>query len=81
MRNASLALTFAIAVGLHAQTPAPTDAEAVVTTSAGAFRFEFATAEAPKHVALFIANAAKGYYDGSAFHRVVLNGSKTVVFR
>src|SRR5215472_11167276 len=72
MRNALLALT--LTIGLQAQTPAPGDAEAVVTTSAGVFRFEFAAAEAPKHVALFMANAAKGYYDGSAFHRVVLNG-------
>jgi peptidyl-prolyl cis-trans isomerase B (cyclophilin B) len=74
MRNALLALTLAVTFGLHAQTPAPADAEAVVTTTAGVFRFEFANAEAPKHVALFMANAAKGYYDGSAFHRVVLNG-------
>ena len=68
----AVALTFPFLV--PAQTPPPADAEAVVTTSAGVFRFEFAVAEAPKHVAFFMANAGKGYYDGSAFHRVVLNG-------
>ena len=68
----AFALTFPLVV--PAQTPPAADAEAVVTTSAGVFRFEFALAEAPKHVAFFMANAGKGYYDGSAFHRVVLNG-------
>ena len=74
MRSALFALALAIPVALYAQTPAPADAEAVVTTSMGVFRFEFAVAEAPKHVAFFMANAGKGYYDGGAFHRVVANG-------
>src|SRR6185436_9611902 len=30
--------------------------------------------KAPKHVAHFIKLAKEGYYDGSAFHRVVANG-------
>ncbi len=34
---------------------------------------EFAPDAAPKHVAAFIARAREGYYNGSAFHRVVLN--------
>ena len=72
MRSAFLAL--ALVFPCVAQTLAPADAEAVVTTTAGTFRFEFALAQAPKHVAFFMANAAKGYYDGSAFHRVVANG-------
>ena len=48
--------------------------EAVVTTSLGNFRFEFYPDKAPKHVEQFLRLARQGYYDGSAFHRVVLNG-------
>jgi cyclophilin family peptidyl-prolyl cis-trans isomerase len=48
--------------------------EAVVTTDLGTFRFEFAPDRAPAHVAQFIARARDGYYNGSAFHRVVANG-------
>src|SRR5579863_5485865 len=48
--------------------------EAVVTTDLGSFRFEFAPDKAPKHVEQFIRLARQGYYDGSAFHRVVSNG-------
>lgn len=52
-----------------------TDAvEAVVTTELGEFRFEFAPDKAPEHVHQFIQRATDGYYDGSAFFRVVLNG-------
>ena len=58
---------------LSAQTAAR-ELEAVVTTEFGAFRFEFAPDAAPKHVEQFIARARDGYYDGSAFHRVVANG-------
>ena len=53
---------------------AQTDVEAVVTTDLGTFRFEFEPAKAPKHVAQFIRLAREGYYDGSAFHRVVAYG-------
>jgi len=38
------------------------------------FRFEFAADKAPKHVEQFIRRARAGYYNGSAFHRVVANG-------
>jgi len=51
-----------------------TDVEAVVATDLGTFRFEFEPAKAPKHVAHFIKLAREGYYDGSAFHRVVAYG-------
>src|SRR5579872_6270504 len=51
-----------------------TEVEAVVTTDLGVFRFEFAPDKAPKHVEQFLARARQGYYDGSAFHRVVANG-------
>jgi cyclophilin family peptidyl-prolyl cis-trans isomerase len=56
------------------QAPAPVDdLEAVVTTDLGTFRFAFDAAKAPKHVEQFIVNARQGYYDGSAFFRVVAN--------
>ena len=51
-----------------------TDLEAVVSTESGSFRFEFAPDKAPKHVEQFLKLARQGYYDGSAFHRVVANG-------
>lgn len=51
-----------------------TDLEAVVSTESGSFRFEFAPDKAPKHVEQFLKFARQGYYDGSAFHRVVANG-------
>jgi cyclophilin family peptidyl-prolyl cis-trans isomerase len=50
------------------------DLEAVVTTDMGVFRFEFAPEAAPKHVEHFLQLARQGYYDGSAFHRVVAYG-------
>jgi cyclophilin family peptidyl-prolyl cis-trans isomerase len=50
------------------------DLEAVVTTEAGEFRFEFAPDKAPRHVAQFVKLAREGYYDGSAFFRVVAGG-------
>src|SRR5215831_17731767 len=50
------------------------DLEAVVATDLGTFRFEFAPGKAPKHVGHFIQLARQGYYDGSAFHRVVAYG-------
>jgi cyclophilin family peptidyl-prolyl cis-trans isomerase len=53
---------------------APNEVEAVVTTDLGTFRFEFSPDKAPKHVEQFIGRARQGYYDGSAFHRVVANG-------
>lgn len=52
----------------------PADLEAVVETSLGKFRFEFAADKAPKHVAHFVKLAREGYYDGSAFFRVVARG-------
>lgn len=66
------ALLFLIPSWALAQAPA--DLEAVVTTDIGTFRFEFAPDKAPKHVEQFIRMARQGYYDGSAFHRVIANG-------
>ena len=71
IRRLCLLTVLAAACGL-AQKPA--DLEAVVTTSAGTFRFEFAPDKAPKHVEQFIRLARQGYYDGSAFFRVIANG-------
>ncbi len=48
--------------------------EAVITTEVGVIRFEFYPAKAPKHVQAFIKNAKAGFYDGSAFHRVIKYG-------
>jgi cyclophilin family peptidyl-prolyl cis-trans isomerase len=66
-----LALAFAPVV---AWPQAAADAEAVVQTDFGTFRFEFAPDKAPKHVEQFLKLARQGYYDGSAFFRVVANG-------
>src|SRR3982751_4261401 len=52
----------------------PSDVEAVVSTDLGSFRVEFFPDKAPKHVAQFLADGQKGYYDGSAFFRVWANG-------
>jgi cyclophilin family peptidyl-prolyl cis-trans isomerase len=71
MHLRAAALFVCAAAAISAQTPA--ELEAVVTTEAGSFRFEFAPEAAPKHVAQFIARAREGYYNGSAFHRVVAN--------
>jgi cyclophilin family peptidyl-prolyl cis-trans isomerase len=67
-------LLLAVAVPVPGQTPGPSGLEAVVTTDLGTFRFEFAPDKAPKHVEQFIRFTRQGYYDGSAFHRVVANG-------
>ena len=67
-------LCLLLAFGLCATAQTPADLEAVVTTDLGAFRFEFAPDKAPKHVEQFIRLARQGYYDGSAFFRVVPNG-------
>ncbi|HMV47783.1 MAG TPA: peptidylprolyl isomerase [Blastocatellia bacterium] len=48
--------------------------EAVITTDLGVIRFEFLPAKAPKHVQAFVKNARAGFYDGSAFHRVIRLG-------
>jgi cyclophilin family peptidyl-prolyl cis-trans isomerase len=59
---------------LAGQALPPGEVEAVVTTELGSFRFEFAPEKAPRHVEQFLKLARQGYYDGSAFFRVVANG-------
>ena len=76
-RAAGLALFLIPLAVLWPQAPAslaPSEVEAVVTTSLGVFRFEFAPDKAPRHVEQFIARARQGYYDGTAFFRVVSYG-------
>ena len=45
--------------------------EAVITTDLGVIRFKFFPGKAPKHVEEFIKRVREGFYDGSAFHRVI----------
>ena len=75
MRYFSLLL--ALCLPALSQAPAvlsPSEVEAVVTTSEGSFRIEFTPDKAPKHVEQFLRLAREGFYDGSAFHRMVANG-------
>ncbi len=73
MRSSCLLALLSIAAAFP-QPPPPGELEAVVSTGMGSFRFEFAPDKAPKHVQQFLKLAREGYYDGSAFHRVVANG-------
>jgi cyclophilin family peptidyl-prolyl cis-trans isomerase len=55
---------------LLAQSPAVEEQEVVVETEMGEFRMELYPEKAPRHVAFFLDLVKKGYYDGSAFHRM-----------
>lgn len=48
--------------------------EAVISTDLGEMRMEFFPEFAPQHVIAFIKRARAGYYDGSAFFRVIARG-------
>jgi cyclophilin family peptidyl-prolyl cis-trans isomerase len=76
MRLTCLVLCLVAALGAQgpAAPAAPGELEAVVSTDLGEFRFEFAADKAPKHVEQFIRLARQGYYNGSAFYRVVADG-------
>ncbi len=78
MRAASLlVLGWASSALLFPQAPTSLPAgevEAVVETEMGSFRIEFTPDKAPKHVDNFLKLVKQGYYDGSAFFRVVPNG-------
>lgn len=52
-------------------TPAVSDEVAVIKTSEGEMILEFWPDVAPGHVANFEKLAKKGFYDGTAFHRVI----------
>lgn len=64
-----LAATVSVAFAQNAA-----NVEAVVSTDLGTFRIEFFPEKAPRHVAQFLSDAQKGFYDGSAFFRVWANG-------
>lgn len=64
-----LALT--LAVTLSVRTFAADDEVAVVKTNMGTMVLEFWADVAPKHVENFKTLAKKGFYDGTAFHRVI----------
>ena len=51
--------------------PAADNEVAVITTSEGVLVLEFYPDVAPKHVENFKTLAKKGFYDGTAFHRVI----------
>jgi peptidyl-prolyl cis-trans isomerase B (cyclophilin B) len=51
--------------------PAATNEVAVIKTSAGEMVLEFWPDVAPKHVENFKKLAKQGFYDGTAFHRIV----------
>jgi peptidyl-prolyl cis-trans isomerase B (cyclophilin B) len=59
------------AVTNQASAAANTNEVAVITTSEGVMVIEFYPDVAPKHVENFEALAKKGFYDGTAFHRVI----------
>jgi cyclophilin family peptidyl-prolyl cis-trans isomerase/HEAT repeat protein len=54
-------------------TAAPSASRAVLHTTAGEVEWEFFVRDAPQTVKNFIALAQRGYFDGTAFHRVVPN--------
>jgi peptidyl-prolyl cis-trans isomerase B (cyclophilin B) len=49
------------------------DETAVIKTPKGVIKFKFFCEDAPRHAAAFIELAEKGFYDGTAFHRVEPN--------
>src|SRR6185295_5609981 len=48
--------------------------EAVIATDLGVIRFEFLPDKALRHTQQFIKLARAGFYEGSAFHRVIQRG-------
>jgi cyclophilin family peptidyl-prolyl cis-trans isomerase len=64
------------AVRPKAEKPAPVvqGTEAVVETTKGRFTIRLLPDVAPHHVALFVATAKAGGYDGTTFHRVIAGG-------
>lgn len=53
--------------------PAPGDSVAIIDTSMGIIKIKLMPTAAPKAVENFTGLAAKGYYDGLTFHRVMKN--------
>ncbi len=73
MKNFSSILSLILAVTLSVRTSAADDEVAVVKTNLGTMVLEFWPDVAPGHVENFKKLAKKGFYDGTAFHRVIKN--------
>jgi peptidyl-prolyl cis-trans isomerase B (cyclophilin B) len=73
MKHPLSSLLALLALGAVFSTPAQAadDEVAVVKTSLGTMVLEFYPDVAPKHVESFKSLAKKGFYDGTAFHRVI----------
>ena len=71
MKIFSSILTLVLAATLSVRTFAADDEVAVVKTNLGTMVLEFWSDVAPKHVENFKTLAKKGFYDGTAFHRVI----------
>ena len=70
-RFLSLALVLGAALGaVRAAEPAPAEI-AVIKTNRGAMTFEFWPDVAPGTVANFLKLAREGFYNGTAFHRII----------
>jgi peptidyl-prolyl cis-trans isomerase B (cyclophilin B) len=54
--------------------PVAPGTEAVVETTKGQFTIRLLPEVAPRHVALFVATAKAGGYDGTTFHRLIAGG-------
>ncbi len=70
-KETTTAAPAATAAATAATAPAADTEVAVVTTSEGVMVLEFYPDVAPKHVENFKTLAKKGFYDGTAFHRVI----------
>ena len=55
------------------ETTDPATVEAALVTSKGTMVATFFPEQAPRHVKSFLKLAQDGYYDGTAFHRIVRN--------
>ena len=71
MKIFSSILALTLAVTLSVRAIAADDEVAVVKTNMGTMVLEFWSDVAPKHVENFKTLAKKGFYDGTAFHRVI----------
>ena len=66
-----VAMTFPVSNAVAADEAKPADQVAVIKTTAGEMVVEFWSDVAPKTVENFITLSKKGFYDGTAFHRIV----------
>src|SRR5512136_997870 len=71
VRGVISALLIALALAVPVAAGQDMNQQAVVTTSEGTFVISFYPDKAPRHVDLFLKQAAQGAYDGTLFHRVI----------